>query len=167
MNRTTFFATLFLILLFSCKDDTLSLEKKNEESLNRLVEICWNQKNLTIIDSIFAENSTRTINNVKIAVNRAELSANMQVYFMGFPDFNMGINIFFSKGNQIFLDWTMTGTNTGVFGEVKATGKKVKISGFTRIIFNEEGKILHEDIYFNELELLQQLGYTLIPPNVN
>ena len=153
-------------MFFSCNKDSLHLEKKQEESLNRFVDICWNEKDLSLIDSIFAENVNRNVNNIKIATNRVELAANLNVYFTGFPDIFLVINSTFSKNNQTFVDWSLTGTNTGVFGEVQATGKKVRISGFSRVIFNAEGKILHEDIYYNELELLQQLGYTLIPPNV-
>lgn len=166
MNRAVLLISLFLIIPLSCKDRALVLEKEHEESLSRLVEECWNQKDLTLIDSLFAENATRTVNNVKIAGNLNELSAIMQIYFTGFPDLNIIKNSSLSKNNQTYIEWTISGTNTGVFGEVQATGKKVKISGFSRIIFNGEGKILHEDVYYNELELLQQLGYELIPPNV-
>ena len=64
------------------------------------------------------------------------------------------------------MNWTATGTNTGTFGELKATGKKIKVSGASRIEFDQEGKIIFEDVFFNELSLLQQMGHTLTPPVV-
>lgn len=166
MNRKYFLVLLIFFLHFSCKQDSILLETQHEDSLNKLIEIGWNQKDLTIMDSIFATNATRTVNNVKIAGNHAELLAMMNIYFTGFPDLILVKHNSLNKNNQTFFQWTITGTNTGVYGEKKATGKKVKIRGFTRVIFNDAGKIVQEDIYYNELEFLQQLGYTLVPPIV-
>ena len=62
------------------------------------------------------------------------------------------------------MTWTITGSNTGVFGELPPTGKRIKISGITRMDFDEEGKIEVEEVCYNELSLLQQMGHTLNPP---
>ena len=64
------------------------------------------------------------------------------------------------------MKWHSTGTNTGRFGELPATGKKVKIEGLSHLYFNEDGKMYQEDVFYNELNLLQQLGYSLNPPIV-
>jgi len=64
------------------------------------------------------------------------------------------------------MHWTILGTNTGVFGESPPTGKKIKINGITHIKFDNKGKIIYEDVFYNELLLLQQLGYTLLPPTL-
>ena len=68
------------------------------------------------------------------------------------------------KDRHLFAHWTFTGTNTGIFGEFPATGKKAKVSGMSLLSFDEEGKLYREEVYYNELDLLQQLGYTLVPP---
>jgi predicted ester cyclase len=62
------------------------------------------------------------------------------------------------------MSWTITGSNTGVFGELPHNGKRIKISGITRMDFDDEGKIAVEQVYYNELSLMQQLGHTLSPP---
>ena len=59
------------------------------------------------------------------------------------------------------MNWSMTGTNTGVFGDIPPTGDKVQINGITRLDYDEQGKILHQSIFYTELALLQQLGYVL------
>ena len=46
-------------------------------------------------------------------------------------------------------------------------GKKVKINGLSHLYFDDAGKLYREDVYFNELDLLQQLGYSLQPPAQN
>jgi steroid delta-isomerase-like uncharacterized protein len=135
--------------------------------VNVYIDSCWNNNDLSKIKTIFSENYTRNVNNVQIASNAKELEANINVYFSGFPDLSISINNSVIKNNQVFFTWIFTGTNTNTYGEVNATGKKVKVSGFTRIVFNEEGKIQHEDVYYNELDFLQQLGYSLLPPVVD
>jgi steroid delta-isomerase-like uncharacterized protein len=166
MARITFYCSVLFLFLFSCNNDYLNTEKRHQESINTFIDSCWNKKDLSLVSRIFADDFSRIVNSVHIASSSIELEANMDVYFTGFPDLNIKINNLIIKSDQAFLSWTFTGTNTGTFGEVSATGKKVKVNGFTRIIFNEDGKILHEDVYFNDLDFLQQLGYTLVPPNV-
>jgi predicted ester cyclase len=69
-----------------------------------------------------------------------------------------------ADSSEIYMSWTITGSNTGVFGELPPTGKRIKISGITRMDFDDEGKIAVEQVYYNELSLMQQLGHTLSPP---
>jgi predicted ester cyclase len=86
----------------------------------------------------------------------------MNVFFTGFPDFHIKLlhrsPIF---NNTQFLHWEMTGTNSGEFAGSPATGKKVKVSGLSRIHFNGSGKVDEENVFYNELDLMKQLGKTL------
>lgn len=86
-----------------------------------------------------------------------------------FPDIEIMIDDFFVKGDKIFSYWTMTATHSGPMltpmGEIPPTNKKVKISGFaiSRIV---DGKIKEDVAYFNMMELMLQLGFTIVPPKV-
>lgn len=161
---------LSLLLLFcACNDVKEVAEPVNQETTNRSALIAflnegWNEKDLDAIDTYFADSIVRKVNSVNLASSKNELSANMQVYFTGFPDLRIEVDNMLSDGNEIYLSWTITGTNTGVFGELPPTGKKIKISGITRMDFDREGKIAVEEVYYNELSLLQQMGHTLNPP---
>jgi predicted ester cyclase len=63
--------------------------------------------------------------------------------------------------------FTMSGTITGAFrtpmGVIPPTGEAFSLSGVAvdRIA---EGKIAEEWVYFNVLDILQPLGFTLAPP---
>lgn len=106
------------------------------------------------------------MNGVKVAEGPAELEAHLQLFFTAFPDLVISAEDVRFKDNLAFIQWNAKGTNTGVFGEVGPTGKRVNINGLSHLSFSEEGRIIKEIVYYNELELLQQLGYTLIPPNL-
>ena len=157
-----------MFLFHFCGDQDTSThtskEVRNENSLDAFIDKGWNEKDLSIISNYFSDVFIRNVNNVKLASDRKELAAHMQVYFAGFPDLKIEMNNIISEGDQIYLSWTLNGTNTGQFGDLSATGKKIKISGMSLIHFNEEGKIIHEEVFYNELSLLQQMGHTLNPP---
>lgn len=141
------------------------MEKEYNAKIGTFIEKCWNKKDLSHIDSLFAQDYTRRLNNIQIASNPKELADNLHVFFTGFPDLTITIDSSTIINNLIFIEWTFTGTNTGIFGEVQATGKKVKVSGFSKIYFDKTGKIAKENIYYNELDFLQQLGYSMVIPN--
>ena len=62
---------------------------------------------------------------------------------------------------------TVSGTHTGTLltplGEIPPTGNnfRIEVMEIDRIV---DGKIVEEWRIFNELDLLTQLGFTLIPP---
>lgn len=158
------------MFLFSCKQQhekgELTMESKIKTNLNAFLDSCWNKGDTNQIDKISTENFTRFLNGIKVASSQKEMQAHMSVYFTAFPDLEVLYDSISIKDNKVFMKWTSTGTNTGRFGEFPATGKKVKIKGLSHLFFNKTGMLYKEDVYYNELDLLQQLGYTLKPPIV-
>ena len=136
------------------------------DNLNTYIDSCWNQHDTTVLSRISIEKFTRNLNGIEVAGTKKEMQAHINVFITAFPDMQLSIEKFLIKDNTAFLQWSSEGTNTGIFGEVAATGKKVQIQGLSQIYFNNAGKIYGEDVMYNELNLLQQLGYTLNPPVV-
>ncbi|WP_273567345.1 ester cyclase [Maribacter halichondriae] len=163
---------LFLALNVSCKGDVQSTPNMKEQisqnqissNLNCFVDHAWNGQNVDSLRSISTENVIRNQNGIEVASNQNELEANMNIFFTAFPDLHLQLEHSDIQNDDVYLQWTSTGTNTGIFGESAPTGKKVKLQGISHLHFNAEGKLVQEDVYYNELELLQQLGYTLNPP---
>ncbi len=73
------------------------------------------------------------------------------------------------KGDKVVGIFTMSGTITGPFhtplGDLPPSGKAFSLSGIAidRIV---EGKIAEEWLYFNVLDILQPMGFTLAPPQL-
>jgi len=172
LRYVNLFSVFLIILVISCKqnqDKLLSLQIKEQLMLDN-AEAFSNVNNLkvnnSILDTIISSDFIRNINGIEVASNPGELKASLNVYYIGFPDLELTNQFRVVKDNQIFSNWAITGTNTGVYGEIPATGKKIKITGFSHFYFNNDGIIYQEDIYYNELDLLQQLGYSITPPIV-
>lgn len=79
-----------------------------------------------------------------------------------YPDARVVITDSRYAGDRAFLNWTFTGTNTGP-GEVPPTRKAVKLVGYTVAHFLD-GRIRHEEVYFDRLSWMTQLGATIVPP---
>ena len=172
MNKRSIVLLAFIILFISCREEQSQqneLEAKEiaiKATINDMVTQCWNNKDMEKFRAIATENFIRKNNGIIVANNRNEMEATMNVFFTGFPDLEVILNNTIIKGNQAFSQWTAVGTNTGIFGETAATGKKIKFSGYTVGFYTDEAKYTGEEVYYNELELLQQLGYTLVSPIV-
>ena len=84
------------------------------------------------------------------------------------PDVKFSLDEMYVKGDKVVWIFTMSGTITGPihtpFGDLPPTGKAFRLSGVAidRIV---EGKIAEEWVYFNVLDILQPMGFTLTPPH--
>ena len=175
MNVRSVFHSFTIILLVSilgtgCQEQVQKKQLAMEHQLNRqlvtLIDSCWNKKDVSAIPELITADFIRNMNGISVAKNQQEMEAHMKVFYKAFPDLQVSMAETDVKGNKIFLLWQATGTNTGIYGEMAATGKKFKINGLSQFYFDEAGKLYREDVYFNELDLLQQLGYSLNPPNL-
>ncbi|MCM4169142.1 hypothetical protein KCTC52924_00091 [Arenibacter antarcticus] len=178
MEWQTIPITIMFLLFISCKNETKSLDidlhkdnkwtmgVKEQTGVQTFVDNYLNTINDTLLNGKITKNYTRNMNGIPVATNKIELNAKMNLYAIGFPNYTIDKTYTEICGNRAFIQWEFSGTNTGLFAEVTATGKKVHITGFSQLYFNKEGELYQEDIFFNELDFLQQLGYSLSPPNL-
>jgi predicted ester cyclase len=134
---------------------------------DRVLEM-WNEGNLSLAEELCApevvmhhSSSPENIVGLDGVKNSVTSSRTM------FPNFNMTFDEVIVKGNNIVTRWTATGTNTGPIqtpmGELPATNKNVRIFGLS-LSKAENGKIVEEWVIYNVLDMMQQLGFTLNPP---
>lgn len=165
MGKSIYIVALLCLLFNSCSKGGNTNEPDNHKQVIRqVVNEIWNEQKLSELSNYYDESLTRKLNNVPMASNLQELKANIQVYFTGFPDLVLKEEHVLVKNDELVLIWSFEGTNTGVFGEHQATGKKIKVRGISYTKFNKNGKIIYEEIFYNELSLIQQLGYTMNKP---
>lgn len=80
-------------------------------------------------------------------------------FFMAFPDFTVKINdIAALSSTRFLLRVTVTGTNSGPFMMLPATGKSVKFDDVDMVEFDANGKALSHYVS-NPGEPLRQIGY--------
>jgi predicted ester cyclase len=78
-------------------------------------------------------------------------------FLTGFSGIQFEIKDIFGEGNKLTKHWVFKGKHTGEFFGIPATGKSVTLEGST-IVRMENGIIMEEQDFFDNLDLLTQLG---------
>ncbi|MFQ6108196.1 MAG: ester cyclase [Candidatus Aminicenantales bacterium] len=174
--RKSFLAFSMIIPVFFLLCLTAGCQKQvekgiTEEEINvitdKILEI-WNEGNLALIEEVYSPDTVvRTSNTPEDIVGSEGIKNWVTNSRTAFPDFHMTFDEIIVKGDKIVTKWTFTGTNTGTltmpFGKLPPTGKEVHVTGLA-INRVENGKAVEELVVFNVLEMMQQMGFTLTPP---
>ena len=160
---------ILMVFLSGCRSEE-SKESSESHSHERLVleyvDSGWNARDTPELSNILSENFVRNLNGLQVVQGVMEMQAYIQNYLNAFPNLKITVEQIVKSDKQVVAVWIFEGTNTGEFGEFTPTGKKARVSGISLFTFAADGKISQEDTFYNELYLLQQLGYTLKPPNL-
>jgi len=165
---------LLLCLNFSCQkqgEKAETPEAMTEEEMKARVERdleILNAGNLALVDELYApEFVSHNYATNEEQVGLDALKEGITSMRTTLPDINVTYDEIIIMGDKTVTRWTMTGTNTGPLraseGELPPTGKKIRLSGVT-ISRRVNEKIAEEWIYFNVLDMLIQLGWTITPP---
>ena len=131
-------------------------EEEAKALIERGLEI-WNEGNLALVDELYAPDYVG--HEVDISEDRVGIDA-VKEWVTGartmYPDLNITTEEIIVKDDKIVERWTVTGTNANY-------GKKVRYSGVCifRVV---NGKFVEGWYFYNEAEVLRQLGYTITPP---
>jgi len=137
--------------------DTRAMEIK------KIYQEARNSYNLDMLDDIFAPDakiydpsSPETIDGL------AALKEYYHGSHVGVPDLEMTLDEHYISGDRIFWIWTFSGTHTDTLRGLPPTGKSLKFSGVAidRIV---NGMIVEEWVYYDQLEIMTQLGFMLVP----
>jgi predicted ester cyclase len=110
--------------------------------------------NLALADDIFSE-EVRT-NGVHVGV--AGPVGRIRDRLAGFPDLTTSIEDMFVSGDSLAVTLIWSGTHTGSYGGVAATGKPVKVRD-TAIWHFRDGKVIEILTLQDQFAMLKQIGY--------
>ncbi|MEL6559609.1 MAG: ester cyclase [Bacteroidota bacterium] len=127
-----------------------------KETVEKYVAI-WNSNDIANLEEILSEKSdywdATQAGDAKDVLKNAVTST-----YNAFSDISFEIVSLKADGkNQFFLEWQMTGTNTGSFFGYPPTGKYIKIPGLDSIKI-ESGKISKIKSFYDSSLFMQQLG---------
>lgn len=139
-----------------------ALEAIKESSENYLK--AWSTNDTSLVKEIAIRNFVRNVNGEISSSDQNGLILEMIFWHTGLPDFKIVSNEIIVQENRSFINWTCTGTNTGMLGEMTPTGKKSTTEGFSVLTFDNNGQLIHENAFFDMLSVMKDWGYTLLPP---
>ena len=124
----------------------------------------WSTNDFNLMKSVTSSDLVRNANGETTSTNNTQIGETMKFWHTAIPDFNIAQGDIIVNGNKTYVNWTSTGTNTGMFGEAAPTGKSSTTPGFTVLTFNGAGKIIHEQAYYDLLTTINNWGYSVTPP---
>ena len=128
----------------------------HKKTVGLLIEEVFNKGNLYVMEEVVHadyryQSPTESMQGIE------DLRAFVMAFRVAFPDLHIRIEDQIAEGEKVSTRITMTGTHRGDFLELPATGKPVRIQGvvLSRL---QEGLIVQEWEFLDQLTLLQQLG---------
>ncbi len=160
--------TIFLVALLAisamvlagCEPGTDAAAVKKAEAAFDKWQGGWNTHNLDLL--MEAVDSLEEYRDVTLAqpIGKEDFRKHAEGFLVAMPDVNFSLDevTITPDGKKIFWRWTWTGTFTGPLGETPPTGNKVeKLTGID-LLYLEDGKIKKVNIYWDQLNLLTQMG---------
>lgn len=132
------------------------LEQANQAVVQRFYDEVVNKKNLAVFAEVFDPNMVEHSLGIGLVMTETEM-------FAALPDLHLTVDLWVVEGDLVTAVVTVSGTHQAEFMGVAATGNKVSWSSID-IWRVKDGKIT--DVWHdvpNE-DILQQIGYTLVPP---
>ncbi|MFV1977205.1 MAG: ester cyclase [Candidatus Scalindua sp.] len=157
--KLTVLLTVFFVIVGCQQNTDYSAELK---PLVDKYNSAWETGNVDGLDAIFDPNFVRHADKGSSADGIENLKKVIKAFKTAYPDLKLIFSEEFYGENQYAGHWSFTGTNTGP-GEIPPTGKSVSQWG-VNIIHFKDGKIVEEWDGFDNVPILKQLGYTILPP---
>lgn len=151
--------TVVVLSALSCQPEIrVQLTEEQAQAIASQYLEARNTPDLNLLDNIYAPDVV--VHDCSAPEDLRGLGALKAFYegsHTGFPDLQVHIDDVLVAENQIIWRWTIDGTHTGILRGIPPTGRHVSFSGVA--IDRIEGeKIVEEWVYFNVLDLLEQLG---------
>jgi steroid delta-isomerase-like uncharacterized protein len=77
--------------------------------------------------------------------------------FEALSDFRIEPLTITEHGEDVFVQWRITGTHTGVFAGIEPTGKQLALDGMDHFVIRD-GKVVSNFVVYDRMQFAQQLG---------
>lgn len=178
LKQPLLFVALFAMLIIGCKENPKEAEAEVEaveavEVDNTLTDAqfkkiwekdvaLWETQDPALINTVFAENFTRTSPG-GTSTNAEELSSELRSVGIAFPGLKLNLNHYDICDNMVSVHWSVSGDFTGEIAGLKGNGKPYNVIGIS-VIFVEDGKIVKDESYWDTYAVFAQAGgYKIVP----
>jgi steroid delta-isomerase-like uncharacterized protein len=132
--------------------------ESNRAFVLRFYEEVWNRGNVDVVHEVFAAGYVRHDLRPSAALPGPQGQAKIAAEFRAaFPDLRMTVDLIVAEDDLVAARWTTSGTHTGPWADVAATGAHVTFSGMNVFRFHD-GKVVELWNHRDDLALMEQLG---------
>ena len=152
-----------IIIIAGCQQQ-MDNSKELKPLADKFLEV-WNNGNYNALNTIVDPSFVRISNSQPVVEGLDGLKEVIQGLRTGYPDLKIVFAEEIYSDNKAAFKWELIGTNTGAT-DIPANGKAVELWGMTIVHFNN-GKISKEFVAFDRQEWIEQLGYSISPPETD
>jgi predicted ester cyclase len=91
-----------------------------------------------------------------------EIARYFEDAFAALPDFHMAVLTVAEQGDDVFVQWRLTGTHAGPLLGIEPTGKKLTIDGMDHFVIRD-GMVVSNFVVFDQMQYARQIG--MMPPD--
>lgn len=125
----------------------------------------FNRRDLDAQVSSYADRFTMTDHARGVTLrSREEVKAWMAEWLAASSDNKVRIERVIDGGASVVSILTFEGTHDGPMGPMAATGRRFTARGVQILVFDEGGRIVQHDNFFDQLSIMAQLGMAPAPP---
>lgn len=118
----------------------------------------WSRHDLSGLDSLFAPDAR--YRDMAVGFDGRGVDSIRRFFestLAAVPDFRVEVSRMLVEGEWVATEWTMSGTQTGVLGDLPASGNSFSVPGLSITLVRHGRIVAHRD-YYDEQELLGQLA---------
>jgi steroid delta-isomerase-like uncharacterized protein len=131
--------------------------ERNKAVVRRFIEEVQNRKNMDLFDELNAPDFVNLSAPPGMPTDREGGKMFLGGFLNAFPDSQITIDDMIAEGDRVVTKKTFTGTHTGEFGGIPASGNSVTLQ-YVDILRLRDGKIIEHWLCMDQLTFLQQLG---------
>jgi steroid delta-isomerase-like uncharacterized protein len=129
----------------------------NKALVRRYVEEVLNQRNLAVVDELFASSFVDHDSSMPEAKGPAGIKQLAAMVHASFPDLHFKIEDMIAEGDKVVYRYSVSGTHQKDFMGIAATGKQISFTGI-HIYRVDDSKLQEEWENWDTLGLMRQLG---------
>ena len=92
-----------------------------------------------------------------------EIATYFEDMFRAVPDLEIEIKGLAAEGDDVFVQWHMTGTHAGPLLGIGPTGKPLAIDGIDHFVLSADGGVTSNFVVIDQLQYARQVG--MMPPD--
>ncbi|MEM1223104.1 MAG: nuclear transport factor 2 family protein [Verrucomicrobiota bacterium] len=127
----------------------------NKKIVEAIVSELWNQRDLSAVDRYFSPEVEVTYEG-ETTIGNENVAAGAEFYFAGWTNTKTTITHLVAEGDGVTIRWQTTGTQTGPYGDLEATGKTITYTGADYYRFSE-GKVIETWTFWDRAKVFETL----------
>ena len=133
------------------------MSEENKVLMRRVIEETINNKNLSLIDELYASNHVMRNNLEEPSHGPEGVREDYNMYLTAFPDVHLTIEDMIAEGDKVVVPYTVRGTHRGELMGIAPTGKQITVL-VVWIARIADGKLVESQLIFDAMGMMQQLG---------